>query len=211
MKKLFIVFLVVFVALVAYRRMYPVSVNPELDRVNEIIDDYADSGPSSRSSRSSKSSVAPPSQGAHTVTLVDQAFDKNLRGQEWLRGIGTKKLTGNIQNAYLHVVADSPVGMYIALNDNGINEAFGSRLKYLQSEWKGLCVRAIAKSEASFNVDFSGVNTVKGDDGCETGMETFDLTGLVNLSGIYVGFMTADGSPARVTLTYEGNLKMEAY
>ncbi len=200
MKKFIIFALIVFVIAVAYKKMYPTAINPDF----KIYDEQALS--SQGSSWAESSSVV---SEAQTVTITDQAFDTSLRGHAWLTGIGVKKLKGNLKSAFLHVVADSPVGMYVALSDDGIPyEAFGSRLKYLQSEWVGSCRRVLAKSETSFNVDFSRVNVAKGDDGCATGMETFDLTALVNADGIYLGFMTVDGSPAKVTLTYEGDVEV---
>lgn len=187
--------------------------------------------------------VAPSSSSAPVeqwkeVILTDRTFERavGVKGMDWLKAIGTVRVEGQMKKAELVIELTrgaeddgkgwSAIGAYFAplatryaedgtkLFDYPDETTYGTRLHFLDAEWRGDCHRHVAPSSSfgvlkehdnSTTLDFAAVPMTKDDDGCETGQKKVNMLDIVNDTGLVIGFMPSDTRyHGKVTLRYIG-------
>ena len=186
---------------------------------------------------SSSSATQAPAQ-TQEVVLVDRTYvgANGKKGREWLDAVGAVLVQGHIRGGLLQVELTrgekltgwSAVGMYLAevgtsKNGNAYPDEtrFGTRLHFINAEWRGDCARHLAPS-SSFGVlkehsnsmltDVSAVPVTRGDDGCTAGMEDINLAKIVNDGGLFLAFAPSDETyHVKVTLRYVGDITVTPF
>ena len=155
-----------------------------------------------------------------TEILVDQDYSSmgSVRGFDWLKAIGTKKLSGDLSYATLTITnsGDSAVGMYYAglTPTGGLDTSNEWRTtRFIDGEWVGDCSRKLYdynRFNDGGSVDLSAL-PLSNADTCIHGVETIDLLKKMNEDkGAFLGFVLVNKADhLRVVLEYEGDLKVE--
>jgi len=173
------------------------------------------------------------------VTLVDQDYTgvSSLNGMDWLHAVHAALVVGNVTDAEMvftlargdSTTSWSAVGMYVAnvgVTENGNRypdeKEFGTRMYFVDAEWRGDCVRHLSPT-SSFGVlkghestltisDLHSFPVTNGTDGCKTGQQQIDLLSKIRDGGVYLGFAPSDKQTApflKVVLRYKGDVAVK--
>lgn len=170
------------------------------------------------------------------LVITDQSYADvhTKKGMEWLQSIGTSHITGTVRDAELTIELSrgtkltgwSGVGMYVApatMTQNGNyypdESIYGTRMYFINAEWRGDCQRHLAPTSSfgvikehsnTITVKLNDVPTTKGTDGCETGMDSINLSNIINNSGLFLGIAPSDDTyHVKATLRYRGDLSVK--